>query len=996
MFWLLACVPPPEGLRLTPSGDGPVVRVDWDAEPLPDIPFPNDLATRPDPRSPTGLRPNLPLDAPVVQEARVRATLDTLSGFGVFAPITVAFDRPLDLQTLVDRHRDDADPDSFRDDAVLVIDVDPDSPARGEVVRLDLGHGRFTSDLTNVGPVLSGDPRASDPSTLFDSTEEDVDGDGVLDPGEDTDGDEILDHPNVWPVGGDPRLDLMTFYDRASATLRVRPVVPLREQTTYAVVLTSDLVGEDGEPVRSPWEWVNHTAQTEALERVIEPLETLGRGVDDVAFAWTFTTGSVTRELWDVAQGVRGDGPFAWLADAYPAGVTEAHDLHTSLVAGPTTVLPVAAVIDPLTVLGAVYLSEGSMAVLADGYRTFGDVVVGGAIVSPDLLVDRDDGGLDDSDEHWEVDATTGLATVGPRRVVFTCVVPKAGEGVQPPWPIALHSHGYGSFRLEFFAFAYAQLRQGIAVCGIDAPGHGLGLDAEFADAIASLLDLTGTDPLWWHLLDDRQRDLDNDGVDDPAGDMFSADPFHTRDMLRQGVLDWTQLIRSLQACGTGTMQRMQPTPDGPQPTGDTLVSCDWDGDGAADLGGPDTRFLIEGVSQGGIMSAVSVAVNEADTAVLTVPGGGLADVAARTDIGGVQKAMTGRALSPVFVGQPDGRIDQVVISLDSEVSLPIADLGPLPPGGRVVVRNLSLGRESWGWIAADGRFYVPIAANALDAAEKRIAAGIPVDAIGGDEVFVLPDNVGLGDRLELELFDAAGASIAVVDTFDRDVVHEGLTMEAGSPLVAASWGLGHRRGSSDLQRIVTALAIGIEGADPIAFARRWEAEPFDQPKDVLIHLTVGDPTVPESTGIALARADGLVPFDQIDPRYGTSVDRWLIDRGVVRGLEELGPYTGPSGEPILFDPDDLDDGTDASGAPSEAPLRSERTTDSGIHALRMLYVDPRGTHAYILPDQDAPFDWALFGAQQMATFLATGQVSDDPCLATPDCSFLRPFVETP
>ena len=61
---LCACAPLPEGLRATPAGSGPVVRVDFDAEPLPDIPFPNDLAARPDVSSPTGLRLNPPTRRP--------------------------------------------------------------------------------------------------------------------------------------------------------------------------------------------------------------------------------------------------------------------------------------------------------------------------------------------------------------------------------------------------------------------------------------------------------------------------------------------------------------------------------------------------------------------------------------------------------------------------------------------------------------------------------------------------------------------------------------------------------------------------------------------------------------------------------------------------------------------------------------------------------------------------------------------------------------------
>lgn len=992
--WLVACTPPPEGLRPTPDGDGPVVRVDWDAEPLPDIPFPNDLATRPDPTSPTGLRPNLPLDAELDLENETRATLNTLSGFGVFAPITVAFDGDLDLDALLARHPDDhEDPDAFRDDAVYVIDVEPSSPDFGRPVALDLGGGRFPQDATRLGTFLENDPRLAEPSLLFETGEEDLDGDGVLDDGEDTDGDGLLDHPNVWPPGGDHRADLLTFYDLQSDTLFLRPILPLREGTRYAVVLTSALVDADGAPVRSPWEWVNHTRQTAALAPVVSALEDLGRDTDDIAFAWTFTTGDVTGELWDLTDGLRGNGPFAWLAEDYPAGVTEGHHLHTTEGSDPMS-LPVAQLLAPLATIG--FIPPESLDILDDAYTGFASTVVGGVFVSPNLLVDDDDGGTDDSDEHFRIDRFAHTLVAAPQRIAFTCILPRAGDGIAPPWPIAIHAHGYGSTRVEFVGFAHALNRHGIAVCGIDAPGHGLPLGPDEQELVGALLDASGTEPLWWHLLEDRRRDLDNDGLLDSAPDMFTADPFHTRDMLRQGIVDQAQLMRSLRACGTGTMERVIPTAAGPVYTGEQIPSCDFDGDGTADLGGPDTRFVMEGISLGGIMTAVSIAVNDADTAVLTVPGGGLADIGGRTDIGAVAYAMIGRALSPLIIGtpSPDGlQISEIVISADDDVTLPIGTLPEIPAGGRVIVRNLDSGREESGWIPADGRFRVPMAANALDPAGKRQATGMP-ETGPGTGTYGVPDNAGIGDRLEIEIRDAAGETVAVLDTFETAVVSEGVTFEAGSPVVAGSWGLGLRRGSSALQRVIGSLAIGIEGADPIVYARRWADAPFRDPKNVLIHLTAGDTTVPEATGISLARAAGIVDFDTVDPRYGTTPDRWLVEHGVVQGLEEFWPYTGTNGQSVLFDPDDLDEGTDGTGAPSEEPLRAERAIAGGVHGLRFLYVEPQGTHAYFLPDESQAFDWELFGANQMAQFLADGgtEIVDDPCLATRDCPFLRPF----
>ena len=59
LLGLIGCAEGLEGLRATPEGEGPIVIIDWDAKPLPELPFPNDLATRADPSSPTGLRVNI-------------------------------------------------------------------------------------------------------------------------------------------------------------------------------------------------------------------------------------------------------------------------------------------------------------------------------------------------------------------------------------------------------------------------------------------------------------------------------------------------------------------------------------------------------------------------------------------------------------------------------------------------------------------------------------------------------------------------------------------------------------------------------------------------------------------------------------------------------------------------------------------------------------------------------------------------------------------------
>lgn len=1003
VFGASGCVGAPEGLRETPAGTGPAIVVDFDAEPLPDIPFPNDLATRPDPTSVTGKRLNLPLTADLRVERHSREGLNRATGFGVYAPISVSFEGPLDLDALFARHPDDLHvPGHFDDDAILLINVDPDHPDFGKAFPLDLGQGRFPQQMTRSFSLLLNDPHDG-PALLFDTIDEDADGDGVFDSGEDSDGDGVFDVPNVYPPGGDRFYDLMTAYDLASDTLVVRPVVPLAEATTYAVVLTERLVGLDGQPVRSPWQWVNHTRQTPDLEPLRDALPGVGLTIDDVAFAWSFTTGTPTRDLHDVVAGLYlGTGPYGHLAAAYPPDITEAATLHT-IDGLPSTFLPADALVAPLQTIGLI--PPESFEIMGKAYTTFTAGVVGGSFESPYLLVDKDgDGG--DGDESWALDPTSGTVVAAPRRVVFSCAIPKESPQMPraegSPWPIAIHGHGLGSTRIEFIAFAWALNRVGIAACGIDAPGHGLDVGDDYGDIAAALFSASQAEALWWHLTDDRVRDLDNNGEGDASVDQFTADLLHTRDMIRQPIVDWTQFMRALEGCGTGTMDEVEASPEGNVPRGRTLDRCDWDGDGEVDLGGPGTRFFYDGVSMGGLEGGIAAAaLPNLEAAVLTVPGGGLFDVGLRTDIGSVSDGLAGRALTPLITVRPSelGGFDvvQQVISWDDAQDFVVAHVDQLPIGGRVVVHNDTLGTSEAMRIPASRLWRLPIGANVPDAAEKALLAGIPEGGVlDGDPPYGVQDNVGLGDRLRVEIFTAAGALVDEIDTFDQDVVFEGVTYSAGSPLVALSWGLGLHRGSSDLRQVVGVLSMGGEPGDPIAYAHQWTEDPvWDEPTEVLIALTVGDTTVPIAAGVALARAAGIVDFTTSDPRYGTSVDRYLIDKEVMQSQEEFGSYVGPDGSRLHYDPDDLDNGINPYGEPTNAPpLRLTVEAGDGVHGLRFLYVNPRGSHAYFLPDQSLPFDVNTFGAQQMAQFLATGgaEVSDAPCLATPECPFLRPL----
>ncbi len=980
---------PLEGLRETPDGDGPLVYIDWDAEPLPEVPFPNDLAARTDETSPTGLRLNFSREAPTQNERDLRTKADQQTGFGIYAPIMVRFEAPLDLEDVLARHGvGDTD---FSDDAVYVVDVTEGSPTYLRPAELDIGGGRFPVDLPRLGMFWANDPRADEPTLMFETVDEDVNGDGELQPSEDTDNDGVLDRPNTLPEGSTDRMDLLTWYERETDTLIARPVVPLREETTYAVVLTERLRGEAG-PVRSPWEWVHHARQTDALRPLHDALPSLGLTVEDVGFAWTFTTAAVTADLLAVRNGLQGDGPFGSLAEDFPAAVVESLPMQDPLGDRPTHRLPMSRVIGPLANAGV--LPGGEEGFMAQAYLTYATDMVSGVFHTPNFLVDVDEEGYDDTDEWWRVDRATGEMIVEPERVPFTCILPAPSPGHEAPHPVVMVGHGQGGTRFHLVVLAWAFNRLGMAVCGFDFPGHGGALPPDQEAEYAELLESLGLLPAFRSFDDARHRDLDNDGLKDSGADFWVADPFHTRDNVRQAAVDFAQFVRVLRSCGTGTMNYVS---DAGATLG-TTTSCDWDEDGVPDIGGPDAPIRIFGASLGGINTSVAVAIEPGiEAAVPMIPGGGLGDGLLRSSLGGPREAVIGRLLSPMILGRPqdDGSlvIQQLVASANNMRRLHVATLPAVPAGGRVVVENLANDEIATGYIPDDGRFRVAIAADAMTGGEKALATGMPIWGPENPTTYSIPDNEGLGDRLRVTIRDAAGEEVAVIDTFESDVVHEGVTFPAGSPLVAGNSGSGHTRQTPRLRRLIQVMAMIGESGDPIAHSPRWFHEPLDHgggPANVLMMPTVGDDVVPIATGVALARSARFFPTRDADPRYGMSVDQWLIERGVVHGFEEFGEYRNDAGEPVLFDVEDWDGGLD--GAPSDVPLRATVDHASGTSGLRIVYGNPRGSHGWGIPDPDGEFDVNTYATMQSAWFLASGgtELIEDPCMATADCPWFR------
>lgn len=1045
----------PEGIRATPPGEGPRILFDLDAKPLPEIPLPNDLATTLDPNTPTGRRLNLSVEAPTDLESEIRADANTLDGFSTYGPITVSFDAPLDVTDLWNRQNDR----DLSNDAIFLINVDPDSPRYGEIAPLDVGSGNFPIVLKDTCRVFPNDYRCGESNMLFETVDEDTNNNGQLDPGEDTDFDSVLDRPNTFPGSNDTVDGLMSFYERETNTLLFRPVLPLDEQTTYAVVLTSRLTGVDPDPldtlpappIQSPFAWIHHTRQTEALSPLPALLEPHGVTSDEIAFAWSFTTQTITLDLLELRRGLYGHGPLRELDAEYPPDITRLaawreDDGDTPHLMRKETFIPVFELVATIAVGDSDRESIDALVASFD----YLDYIVAGSFYTPYLLVDRDgevspgnvyydtevggcrirteDGGstpfageldritgsdnVGEDDEIWDIDHVNGEVVACPNEVNWMCFIPDEQYRPVPgePFPVAFYAHGYGSMRLESLGFAGNHAKFGLATCAIDAPAHGLLIpgDIENDPVLTSLLRQLDAERLPAIFTRGRARDLNNDGAVDSGGDYFTANSLHTRDILRQSALDYLAFIRVLRSFdGTRTWNLSSTGPDDAILEG---IAGDFDGDGVLDLGGYDADYFMWGQSLGGILSAIIAAVEPAVTAAApTSGGGGLTDVLTRTNLGGVVKAVWLPLLGPIIFTRPNpddaSKTDVFwhLVNLNDDGSLRIAtlDADELAPGDTIAAYNLRNGEHDSVVVDAQRRSRLSVAADALRPTERQHKLGIAskeVRTLSGTE----PLDLEVGDPFRIEIYAPEGALKRTIQTYEVEAAWQDLLFAPGSTLVSPMEGFGFKRQTPRLRRFISIAQTLVDPADPINYAKRYQDPlPFDDIEPnrsgiphVLVSATVGDMSVPVNTGIAIARAAGYIPLDTIDPRYGMTPNEMLIDRFVLEAVprfERFGADVGPK----LFDPDNLDNDTDGLQAPSPAePLRLSTTLSDGtLGGMRLPYMKVDGEHGFALPSPQKGFDIDTFMVNQISWYFVTrGRVlSDDPCLEDSSCEFIPP-----
>lgn len=975
----------PDGLFPAPDGDGPKIVFDLLAKPLPEIPFPNDLATRLDVDSPTGRRVNASVVAPTILEKNVREEFSLLDGFGTFAPITVTFEDEIEPNDVRARHLDD----DFSNDAVYLVNL-----RTGEPVALDLGRGNYPVVVQNNDKYFLNDPREDGSNLLFETyAEVDANGNGKLDPEEDTDGDGVWDKPNtVDPAkpahgfvdsrngpdkappgerGNDQYRDLLGFYERETHTLLIRPVVPLEQRSAYAVVLTNRIRTPAGKAIRSPFAFVNHASQTEQLRPLLAHLsrgQLAGLTQADVAFTWAFTTQSVTRDLEAIREGLYQQGPLAWLGaqvDAKLEPVTfidrnqdvpqpSSHPLHplrdSKAAKGRNLyTVPMSEFREAFSKLTkeAFGLEDGpDKDAVLESYR-FVDYLVIGSFKTADFL---DDPTKPTFDAVFRMNAETGTARIWARpndwaqaeldaltaawgdptgeetakkrqvakratrdRVYFMLAVPKAHSGFHAPFPVSIYGHGYTSNRPEMLGFAGSLAKFGVASVIVDAYGHGLDVAQTDRAAIEAIINQYGYGPLTEALFKGRSRDLDNDLIDNSGGDFWVADTFHTRDVVRQSIVDWMQLIRVFHAFGTYDMGDVDG--DGkPERAGDFNADGTIDVGGPAELAGarnPGHDFFVWGQSLGGILAGVLPALEPAVVAAAPTAGGaGLADIGIRSEQGGVIQAVFLEILGPIIAGVPrdDGTVDLVYevqdVNDDRKVTLATFAAGELREGDRIEATNLNTDdgeprKFDAVIVGKDGRFRLQVAADNASFLDGAPASADPVHLGACDPAHAATEGLRKPADCIVLRRTRDGAPDRVVDTFERDVTFQGRRFTKGTPLVALARGFGMKRQNHTFRRFMTLAQTILEAGDPANYANHYATDLLParagNPAAVLVVGTTGDLNVPVNTAYSQARAAGALAY-AYDPAkhaaWGMSPNDVLIRSKATECIEKLRYFT--------------------------------------------------------------------------------------------------------
>ena len=243
-------------------------------------------------------------------------------------------------------------------------------------------------------------------------------------------------------------------WDADLSALVLQPLTPLREATTYGVIVTADLLDASQRPTARSRQFQEYLA-AEPIANDLVLYEDSGVQTDRIAVAFTFTTAANTGEMVAIRDRVF----------AAPDGT------HAPAYESPSSF--------PDLAEGWFPVATDSAGFLAAGGATLGTAneLAGIAVGSFDAWDFR---GTDLG--AFDAALVDGTATPPVNRLDFRLTIP---EGPTPPggWPVVIYAHGLGGSNESVISTGNALAAYGFAAIGISALHHGYrGTVPEFFD----------------------------------------------------------------------------------------------------------------------------------------------------------------------------------------------------------------------------------------------------------------------------------------------------------------------------------------------------------------------------------------------------------------------------------------------------------------------------------------------------------------------------------
>jgi len=351
-----------------------------------------------------------------------------------------------------------------------------------------------------------------------------------------------------------------------------------------------------------------------------------------------------------------------------------------------------------------------------------------------------------------------------------------------------------------------------------------------------------------------RDRGLNNDGCADGGADQWTANLFHTRDIVRQSVLKEIQFVRILHAM------------EGVNRDADGNVLGDIDDDGQVGLRGPTNTTAAWGISLGGQLTAVLAGAEPSlDVVVPNAAGAGLTDISVRLGEGGLAEAVMLPVQGPMVVAclPTDEHQNPLVDGANPQSCMPeeteptqgrqpqhagelmlawyahdnagfavraFGRVEGVAVGDLVRVENLDKNTTRVARVGPRGFVRVNIAADALGAVERRPLLGFTDD---DNDPKTASDTTVLGARIRVSVLDrTTGVAKGVVDEWAWDVTFQNTVYPKGQPLVALQEGLGYPRNTPDFRRFYGIAQHVVSPADPAVWSRRYFDEPIQAAYD--------------------------------------------------------------------------------------------------------------------------------------------------------------------